>query len=179
MYSNVYKYIDCIYRKGGICKIEAKKVKCEFFLKGTIQNFCIVGKIIKQIKNNRSDCMILLDDNKKIEDLNKSESLKFEVMKTIAVAKGINVYNPAVSVDFTSNSNFSKAANLLLSKFDIKLKKKVEEKEEEEIKTDIEDEEDILDDEELDALEEDDVDEDEEEVIEKPKKKKKKKKKVE
>jgi hypothetical protein len=71
--------------------------------------------------------MVLLDGDKKIENLNEEEKLKFEIMKTIAISKGIDTNDSNMDVDFRSGSNFFRTASILLAKFDIKIKKRNEE----------------------------------------------------
>lgn len=150
---NIDELTKCIYKKGSICRMTTKNVKCEFFLKGNKVNYCLVDKILRQIKE-RSASVIILDDNKKPEELMGGEKLKYEIMKAIALGKGINVSDPNISLNFTSGSNFSKAANILMARFDIKLKKEFEEKRIPEKKIEREDEEDLNIDDEEEILDE-------------------------
>jgi hypothetical protein len=153
------KYSKCLFKEGEFCKIKARKVKCEFFLKGSNRNYCLVERILNQLKQKRSTIMYILDDNKKVEDLTEEEFVKFEIMKSIATAKGLNVYEPLsrVQINFTTGSNFSKAADSILAKFDVKFKKGKEPTREVKKEIDVEEEDEII---EEDLLE-DDVEENE------------------
>jgi len=70
--------------------------------------------------------MILTDNNKSYKDMNEEEQLRFKIMKTVAVAKGINVdsleTDSSVNLDFRKGSNSEKICTALLKNFDIEEK---------------------------------------------------------